>query len=153
VWGLKRPRSNSTLRAGGVNSFHRPPSVHLGSVLAGSESARRLCAAAVSNFPKQGSVSALDGATGKILWQTKSPDGGSNFGPITVTGRGDNRLVFAGSNRNFIRAFDAKDGKILWEFDTGGTLSLSVFFTGVVKGPGISVNQSPVSGSLRSRTR
>ena len=78
--------------------------------------------AAVSAFPKQGSVSALDGATGKILWQTKSPDGGSNFGPITVTGTGDNRLVFAGSNRNFIRAFDAKDGKILWEFDTGGAV-------------------------------
>ena len=59
---------------------------------------------------------------GKILWQTKSPDGGSNFGPITVTGTGDNRLVFAGSNKNFIRAFDAKDGKILWEFDTGGAV-------------------------------
>jgi polyvinyl alcohol dehydrogenase (cytochrome) len=78
--------------------------------------------AAISNHPKQGSVSALDGATGKILWQTKSPDGRSNFGPITVTGTGDNRLVFAGSSGNFIRAYDAKDGKILWEFDTGGAV-------------------------------
>ncbi|MFP5264992.1 MAG: PQQ-binding-like beta-propeller repeat protein [Blastocatellia bacterium] len=78
--------------------------------------------AAISNHPKQGSVSALDGATGKILWQTKSPDGRSNFGPITVTGAGDNRLVFAGSSGNFIRAYDAKDGKILWEFDTGGAV-------------------------------
>jgi polyvinyl alcohol dehydrogenase (cytochrome) len=39
-----------------------------------------------------------------------------------VTGTGDNRLVFAGSNKNFIRAYDAKDGKILWEFDTGGAV-------------------------------
>jgi polyvinyl alcohol dehydrogenase (cytochrome) len=78
--------------------------------------------AAISNHPKQGSVSALDGATGKILWQTKSPDGKSNFGPITVTGTGDNRLVFAGSSGNFIRSYDAKDGKILWEFDTGGAV-------------------------------
>lgn len=78
--------------------------------------------AAISNHPKQGSVSALDGVTGKIIWQTKNPDGKANFGPISVTGTGDNRLVFAGSAGNFIRAYDAKDGKILWEFDTGGAV-------------------------------
>ncbi|MFL6212620.1 MAG: PQQ-binding-like beta-propeller repeat protein [Blastocatellia bacterium] len=78
--------------------------------------------AAISNHPKQGSVSALDGATGKILWQTLSPDNKPNFGPITVTGTGDNRLVFAGSSGNFIRAYDAKTGKILWEYDTGGAV-------------------------------
>lgn len=77
---------------------------------------------AISNHPKQGSVSALDGATGKILWQTLSPDGKPNFGPITVTGTGDNRLVFAGSAGSFIRAYNAKDGKILWEYDTGGAV-------------------------------
>jgi polyvinyl alcohol dehydrogenase (cytochrome) len=76
----------------------------------------------ISNHPKQGSVSALDGATGKILWQTMNPDGRSNFGPLTVTGTGDNRLVFAGSSGNFIRAYDAKTGKIVWEFDTGGAV-------------------------------
>ena len=37
-----------------------------------------------------------------------------------MAGRGDNRLVFAGSTAGFIRAYDAKDGRILWEFDTGG---------------------------------
>lgn len=80
---------------------------------------------AVSAFPNRtspGSIAALDGATGKILWQTKNPDGGANFGPLSVTGTGANRLVFAGSNRNFIRAYDGKDGKILWEFDTGGAV-------------------------------
>src|SRR5262249_33168129 len=76
----------------------------------------------ISNHPKQGSVSALDGATGNILWQTPSPDGKSNFGPLTVTGTGDSRLVFAGSSGNFIRAYDAKTGKILWEYDTGGAI-------------------------------
>src|SRR5262249_23743011 len=64
----------------------------------------------------------LDGATGNILWQTPSPDGKSNFGPLTVTGTGDSRLVFAGSSGNFIRAYDAKTGKILWEYDTGGAI-------------------------------
>lgn len=77
---------------------------------------------AISNHPRQGSVSALDGVTGKILWQTKSPDNKANFGPITVTGRGDNRLVWAGSVGGFIRAYDGRDGKILWEFDTGGAV-------------------------------
>jgi polyvinyl alcohol dehydrogenase (cytochrome) len=77
---------------------------------------------AIPNREHAGSVSALDGVTGKILWQTKSPDGGANFGPVTVTGTGANRLVFAGSSRNFIRAYDAKDGKVLWEHDTGGAV-------------------------------
>jgi polyvinyl alcohol dehydrogenase (cytochrome) len=78
--------------------------------------------AAISNHPKQGSVSALDAATGKVLWKTPSPDNKANFGPITVTGRGNNRLVWAGSVGNFVRAYDASNGKILWEFDTGGAV-------------------------------
>lgn len=77
---------------------------------------------AIPNMKDPGSVSALDGATGKILWQTVNPDRGAVFGPVTVTGTGDNRLVFAGTSRNFIRAYNAKDGKILWEFDTGGAV-------------------------------
>lgn len=69
-----------------------------------------------------GAVAMLDGATGKIIWKTPSPDKRPNYGPLTVTGRGDNRLVFAGSAAGFIRAYDGKDGRILWEFDTGGAI-------------------------------
>jgi polyvinyl alcohol dehydrogenase (cytochrome) len=98
------------------------PGGFLGGIEFGAATDGERVYAAISNHPKQGSVSALDGATGKILWQTKNPDGKANFGPITVTGTGDNRLVFAGSSGNFIRAYDAKDGKILWEFDTGGAV-------------------------------
>jgi polyvinyl alcohol dehydrogenase (cytochrome) len=96
------------------------PGGKLGGVEFGTATDGERVYVAISNFPKQGSVAALDGATGKILWQTPCPDGGANFAPITVTGAGENRLVFAGSNKNFIRAYSAKDGKILWEFDTGG---------------------------------
>ncbi len=81
--------------------------------------------AAISNAAnrnRQGSVSALDGATGKILWQTLSPDKGSHFGPISVTGTGANRLVYAGSSNGHMYVYDAKDGKILWEHDTGGAV-------------------------------
>ena len=52
-----------------------------------------------------------------------TPDKRPNYGPITVTGRGDNRLVFSGSTGGFMRAYNAKDGAILWEFDTGGAIA------------------------------
>jgi polyvinyl alcohol dehydrogenase (cytochrome) len=98
------------------------PGGFLGGIEFGSATDGERVYAAISNHPKQGSVSALDGATGKILWQTLNPDNKSNFGPISVTGTGNNRLVFAGSSGNFIRAYDAKTGKILWEYDTGGAV-------------------------------
>jgi polyvinyl alcohol dehydrogenase (cytochrome) len=98
------------------------PGGKLGGIEFGTATDGERVYAAISNFPRQGSVSALDGATGKILWQTPSPDNRANFGPITVTGRGDNRLVWAGSSGGFIRAYDARDGKILWQFDTGGAV-------------------------------
>jgi polyvinyl alcohol dehydrogenase (cytochrome) len=69
-----------------------------------------------------GAIAMLDGATGKIVWKTPSPDKKRNYGPLTVTGKADNRLVFAGSTGGFIRAYDGKDGRILWEFDTGGAI-------------------------------
>ena len=98
------------------------PGGKLGGIEFGDTSDGERVYAGISNFPKQGSVNALDGATGKILWSTKSPDNKANFGPITVTGRANNRLVWAGSVGNFVRAYDASNGKILWEFDTGGAV-------------------------------
>jgi polyvinyl alcohol dehydrogenase (cytochrome) len=75
-----------------------------------------------ANKNKQGSVSALDGATGKIIWQIPAQDGGSHFGPLTVTGTANNRLVFAGSSKGHIYAYNALSGEILWQFDTGGAV-------------------------------
>jgi len=69
-----------------------------------------------------GAIAMLDGATGKIVWKTPSPDGKRNYGPLTITGRGASRLVFAGSTGGFIRAYDGADGHILWEYDTGGAI-------------------------------
>jgi polyvinyl alcohol dehydrogenase (cytochrome) len=71
---------------------------------------------------KSGWFFAVNQADGTLLWKTPSPDNKANFGPITVTGRGNNRLVWAGSVGNFVRAYDASNGKILWEFDTGGAV-------------------------------
>jgi polyvinyl alcohol dehydrogenase (cytochrome) len=67
-------------------------------------------------------VAKLDGATGKILWRTASPDQKQHYGALIVTGKGEDRLVFAGTAAGFIRAYDARDGRVLWEFDTGGAV-------------------------------
>lgn len=98
------------------------PGGKLGGIEFGNASDGERVYAAISNHPKQGSVSAMDGVTGKLLWTTLSPDNKANFGPITVTGKGKSRLVWAGSVGGFIRAYDAASGKILWEYDTGGAV-------------------------------
>ncbi len=98
------------------------PGGKLGGIEFGGASDGERVYVAISNHPGQGSVSALDGATGKILWQTLNPDGKANFGPITVTGQGNDRLVWAGSGGGFIRAYNAATGKIVWEADTGGAV-------------------------------
>ena len=64
---------------------------------------------------------ALDAKTGKLLWETQiaDPDKGysETMAPVVVDGK-----VLMGTNggeygiRGFVKAFDAKDGKLLWTF-------------------------------------
>ncbi|MCP6759722.1 MAG: PQQ-binding-like beta-propeller repeat protein [Fischerella sp. CENA71] len=81
-----------------------------------------------------GSWSALDAATGKIIWQIADPGdkdalpptilpGGSAQAPMTVA----NGVVYAGSMAagqgvNNMYALDAKTGNILWRFNSGGSV-------------------------------
>lgn len=70
-----------------------------------------------------GSWSALDAATGKIIWQTADPAGERDMAPMTVA----NGVVYAGSmasgaDNNNMYALDAKSGKILWNFNSGGSV-------------------------------
>jgi alcohol dehydrogenase (cytochrome c) len=61
-----------------------------------------------------GELQAWDIDIGKRVWTTKLPS--ENWGPVLATG-GD--LLFAGgTNDRLFRAFDAKSGKILWEYPT-----------------------------------
>ncbi|MDF6043009.1 PQQ-binding-like beta-propeller repeat protein [Streptomyces sp. JH14] len=69
-----------------------------------------------------GSWSALDPATGRILWQTADPSGAMALGPLTVA----NGVVYApstagGSSKNMF-ALDAATGTPLWSFASGGTV-------------------------------
>ena len=66
---------------------------------------------------------ALDAKTGKVLWETQIADPEKGYSetmaPAVVDGK-----VLIGTNggeygiRGFVKAFDAKDGKLLWTFNT-----------------------------------
>ena len=70
------------------------------------------------NVPEEeleGSVIAIDPATGDIKWEyktTQPPVGGF----LTTAGN----LLFVGDRNGYFIAFDAKTGKVLWNFQTGG---------------------------------
>ncbi len=66
-----------------------------------------------------GAWSALDVATGKILWQTADPTAGAiDRGSVSVA----NGVMYAGSNSGEMYAIDATTGNILWNFASGGTV-------------------------------
>jgi alcohol dehydrogenase (cytochrome c) len=74
----------------------------------------KLVVTAVEGADHFGELQAWDLDTGKRAWTTNLPS--QNWGPLLATGGG---LVFAGgTNDRMFRAFDAKSGKILWEFPT-----------------------------------
>jgi alcohol dehydrogenase (cytochrome c) len=61
-----------------------------------------------------GELQAWNVDTGKKVWTTNLPS--FNWGPVLATG-GD-VLFSGGTNDRMFRAFDAKSGKVLWEFQT-----------------------------------
>jgi hypothetical protein len=100
------------------------PGGKLGGIEFGDATDGETCLRAVSAFPRSRvRVATLDGATVRSSGKQSHPITAQIFGPITVTGMGDNRLVFAGSNRNFIRALRReKMARFFGEFDTGGAV-------------------------------
>jgi alcohol dehydrogenase (cytochrome c) len=76
-----------------------------------------LCGSPISVAPEAdhiGEVQAWDVDTGKRMWTHKYSS--ENWGPMLATAGG---LVFTGgTNDRLFHAFDAKDGKLLWEFPT-----------------------------------
>lgn len=69
----------------------------------------------------EGNVAALDAKSGKILWQTWN-ETGVNHAPVIIAGPKDDLVVFEGSNRGVLRAYDARNGRVVWSFQfTKGT--------------------------------
>ncbi|HXS28406.1 MAG TPA: PQQ-binding-like beta-propeller repeat protein [Steroidobacteraceae bacterium] len=76
-----------------------------------------------TDTPRPG-LGAIDAATGKLLWWAPAPS------PTCAWGADDCRaalsqaittipgIVFAGSQDGHLRAYDARDGKVVWDFDT-----------------------------------
>jgi polyvinyl alcohol dehydrogenase (cytochrome) len=66
-----------------------------------------------------GAWSALDAVTGKLIWQTPDPtSGAADEGAVSVA----NGVVYAGSDSGLMYAFNAATGKVLWSFDSGGSV-------------------------------
>jgi alcohol dehydrogenase (cytochrome c) len=61
-----------------------------------------------------GNVTAVDYNTGKIRWQVKTPQ--PMIGGALATAGG---LVFAGEGNGWFRAYDARNGRVLWSFNAG----------------------------------
>jgi polyvinyl alcohol dehydrogenase (cytochrome) len=72
--------------------------------------------------------SALDAATGQILWQTPDPQEAIDTGPVT----GANGVVFACSMdpQGYMYAFDGLTGDILWDFASGGSCNSGATISG-----------------------
>ena len=66
-----------------------------------------------------GAWSALDVATGKILWQTADPTPGTiDRGSVSVA----NGVMYVGSNSGQMYALNTETGNILWSFASGGSV-------------------------------
>ena len=68
-----------------------------------------------------GFFSALDPATGHILWQTADPQGAKDFGYVSVA----NGVVYAGSGAGSgttMYALNARLGTVLWSYASGGSV-------------------------------
>jgi len=73
---------------------------------------------------RRGFWSALDPATGEILWQTVDPNGRRLESPVSVA----NGVVFGGSmerkkDRPTMFALSAETGEVLWSFASGATVN------------------------------
>jgi alcohol dehydrogenase (cytochrome c) len=115
------------------------------------------------NMPKDqphGYLSAIDPMTGKSKWQMAWPGQPSMAGTLSTAGN----LVFTGAATGEFMAVDARNGKKLWEFQTGsGIIGLPVTwehkgkqYVSVVSGAGgvwallgdERMSQTPAGGSL-----
>ena len=88
---------------------------------------RHVYAAVADHLRKNGTpnLSALDIATGKVMWTTPTPDVNcKSSGPIGCRGQSAAvtvipGIVFSGALDGHLRAYNTTTGRIVWDFDTG----------------------------------
>jgi polyvinyl alcohol dehydrogenase (cytochrome) len=100
----------------------------LGGIQWGMASDGKVVYAALSDrkpghWEEEGGLFALDIANGKKLWATPAPKPGclerpscsaAQMAPVTLIAG----IAFSGSLDGHMRAYDTRDGKIVWDFDT-----------------------------------
>lgn len=64
--------------------------------------------------------SALDAATGKILWQTAAPENPQYITDSFISGA--NGVIFGGSSGGNFYALDGRTGQVKWTFPSGGAV-------------------------------
>ena len=99
----------------------------------------------------RGRITAMDGATGRVLWRYET-DGQTQAGLVpTKSG-----LLFAGDVRGNLLAFDARNGAVLRHIDVGGAINNGLISYAVdrtqyvaVASGGLSLNVAGVAGPLK----
>src|SRR5262249_43854276 len=71
--------------------------------------------------PPSAGIKALDPETGKTVWDFKLFQGSLQNGVMATAGG----VLFAASREGNFLALDARTGKLLWRYQTGGTMSAS----------------------------
>jgi alcohol dehydrogenase (cytochrome c) len=61
-----------------------------------------------------GTLTAIDATSGRVAWQKRFPD--ACYSGTTTTAGG---LVFVGRNQGTLQAYDGRNGKLVWSFQTG----------------------------------
>lgn len=94
-----------------------------------------------------GSWSALDPATGKILWQVADPNGAIDLGPMAVA----NGVVYAPSMAGSATAptmfaLDASTGNTIWSFAAGSSVIAGATVVGDVVYWGSGYTHLPLPG-------
>jgi alcohol dehydrogenase (cytochrome c) len=65
-----------------------------------------------------GNVTALDGATGKVIWDVEVPTGIAGAGPTVA-----NDVVFVGGLDGIVRGYNIADGTLVWSYQTTAGLN------------------------------
>ena len=96
------------------------------------------------NWKDHGSISAISVATGRRVWKFNTPE--PERGGVTTTESG---LGFAGGGDGVVRAFDLRNGKVLWTFQTSHAIASgpTVYSVGGKEYVAITVGGTPTSSN------
>jgi alcohol dehydrogenase (cytochrome c) len=97
-----------------------------------------------------GSISAINLNTGKRVWKFKTPQ--PERGGVTTTAAG---IGFAGGGDGVLRAFDVRNGRVLWAFQTGNQIAAgpTIYAVGGKQYIAISVGGTPTSSNGGTATK